>query len=684
MLARRSEPRRLSTQNYLLILVAAVVIPLLVFAGFVLTRYATSERARFERDAAQIAQQVSVVIDSELAELVALLKGLAASSALQAGDFGRFHAEATRLARDSDAVVVLRELGDRQIVNTQLPFGAPLPAAVPLTAREEAAFLSGKSVVSNVYASPISGEARIAVAIPLADDGRPNHVLAITVPTSRIRDALLPAVPPGWFIGVGDAVGTIVTRSQRHEDFTGKPGLPEYLARAVGRSGTFVSTSFEGLALLAGYHRSEFSDWLVGANIPLATVQAPLWRSLGTLAALGVAALALSALLAFLFGTGLTAATKRLAQYAEALGEGRPVPPMPSRLAEFARVGEALQAAAAAVRERTHELEIVLATVPAAVWFTYDGEVRHVARNRFAAELMGLDEEADRALEGAIPAGIGVLQDGRPLEPEAMPLQRAMRGERVEDEEYTFVFPDGATRTLLTSATALRDDAGSIIGAVAVSLDISERKQSEEQRRLLIHELNHRVKNTLATVQSIALQTLRGAASLSDAGNALTDRLVALAKAHDVLTRESWEGAELHDIVAEATRPHAGPDRFVVNGPPVWLTPALGLSVALILHELATNAAKYGALSTENGSVAISWDVIGSLGDPRLRLRWAERGGPPVRPPARQGFGSRLIRRSHSAEMGGTATIDYAPDGVVCVLEMPIRRTGPAESAPAA
>jgi two-component sensor histidine kinase len=105
----------------------------------------------------------------------------------------------------------------------------------------------------------------------------------------------------------------------------------------------------------------------------------------------------------------------------------------------------------------------------------------------------------------------------------------------------------------------------------------------------------------------------------------------------------------------------------------------------LILHELATNAAKYGALSTENGSVAISWEVTGPLAEPRLRLRWAERGGPPVRPPARQGFGSRLIRRSHSAEMGGTATIDYAPDGVVCVLEVPIRRrTAPAESAPAA
>jgi two-component sensor histidine kinase len=251
-----------------------------------------------------------------------------------------------------------------------------------------------------------------------------------------------------------------------------------------------------------------------------------------------------------------------------------------------------------------------------------------------------------------------------------------MRGERLDDEEYTFVFPNGTTRTLLTSGTALRDERGAVHGAVLVGLDITERKQAEDQRRLLLHELNHRVKNTLATVQSIALQTLRGATSLPQARDALTDRLVALAKAHDPLTRESWEGAELHDIVAGATAPHAGTGRFEVEGPPVWLTPALSLSLALALHELATNAAKYGALASSEGRVRISWEVTGPLQAERLRLEWREQGGLPVRPPAHRGFGTRLIERSFSADLDGSATIDFAPDGVRCLIEAPLLEGG--------
>ncbi len=678
MLSPMSAPRRLSTQTYLFGLVAAVLIPLLAFAAFLLTRYAEAERARFEREAVQIARQVALVVDAELAGLAALLKGLATSSALATGDLAVFHAEATRLVEGRDEVVVLRDLGSRQLLNTQRPFGAALPAAIELSPAEQAAFAAGRPVVSEVYASPLSGEPRIAVAIPIVVNAAPTYILAITVPTSRVRDALLPAVPAGWIIGVGDRDGTYVTRSARHEDVSGKPGVPEYLAKAVDRSGTFTAPNFEGVVLLAGYYRSEFSDWLFGANMPQNTVQAPLWRSLAAFAIIGTAALASSALLAYLFGTGLTAATMGLARRAAALGEGRAVPPLSTRLTEFALVGEALGAAATAVEERTRELETVLSTVPAAVLFTYDPEVRRVIRNRVAAELLRVSEGETAALGTSDPAvsHLRLVKDGRALRAEEMPLHRAMRGERIDDEEHTYEFADGTSRTFLTSATALRNEQGAIVGAVSVSLDISERKRSEEQRQLLVHELNHRVKNTLATVQSIAQQTLRGAATMAEAGDALSDRLIALAKAHDVLTRESWEGAELGDIVGGATAPLAGRERFVVSGPPVRLTPTLSLSFALALHELATNAAKYGALSTPDGVVTISWDVAEPLGEPWLTLRWVERGGPPVQPPSRQGFGSRLIQRSLSAEIGGMATLDYAPDGLVCVMEAPIRRRG--------
>ena len=668
-------PRRLSTQKYLFALVAAVVIPLLAFTAFLLFRYAATERARFEHDAVEIASQIALIIDGELQAMVALLRGLAASSALATDDLARFHAEATRLVEGQDQVIVLRDMGEGQLLNTQRPFGAALPPAVPIPEPDQVTFAAGRLIVSDVYLSPISGEPRIAVAVPIIRDGGVARILAITVPTARLHKALVPAVPAGWIIGVGDRKGIFVTRSTRHDEITGKPGVPEYLAQAIGKSGTFKSRNFEGTALLAGFYRSDFSGWLYAANIPQRVVEAPLWGSLTLLGGLGTGALALSAGLAYLFGRRFTAATSALVKRAEALGEGRNVPPINAHLAEFAMIDEALGTAASAVRERTRELQSVLSTVPAAVWFTYDPDGRHVVRNRFGAALLRVPDDEFGSLatpDGAL-AHVRLLKDGRPLQSQEMPLQRAMRNERVNDEEYTLAFADGTKRTLLTSATALRGEDGATIGAVSVSLDISERKRVEEQRELLINELNHRVKNMLATVQSLAHHTLRGATSQEDARAALTDRLMALARVHDVLTRESWERAELYEIVAGAIAPHQGHERFTVQGPTIFLSPALSLSLALAVHELATNAVKYGALATQCGTVAITWHVQDRLKEPWLTFKWAERGGRSVLPPTRRGFGTRLLERSISPEPGATARMDYAPDGLVWIMETPIR-----------
>jgi two-component sensor histidine kinase len=140
-----------------------------------------------------------------------------------------------------------------------------------------------------------------------------------------------------------------------------------------------------------------------------------------------------------------------------------------------------------------------------------------------------------------------------------------------------------------------------------------------------------------------------------------------------VLTEESWEGAELHDIVKGAVGAHDGGNRFTVTGPPLRLPPALSVSLSLVLHELATNATKYGALSVERGKVEIGWQVMDHGGEPRLTLRWVEHDGPPVKPPTRQGFGTRLIQRSFAAA-GGTASLNYASHGLVCIIDAPIRR----------
>lgn len=204
---------------------------------------------------------------------------------------------------------------------------------------------------------------------------------------------------------------------------------------------------------------------------------------------------------------------------------------------------------------------------------------------------------------------------------------------------------------------------------------LATEKRAAEHQRLLIDELNHRVKNTLATVQSITAQTLRTAETTKAASEALETRLLALSRAHDVLTRESWEGADLKEVVGRALEPYQiyGERRLRIAGQHVRVTPRMSLALAMALHELATNAAKYGALANKTGTINVSWTVQNGAAPPRLLLQWVETGGPPVTPPKRRGFGSRLIERSLAQDLDGQVDIAFAPTGVVCTVDTPIR-----------
>jgi two-component sensor histidine kinase len=207
--------------------------------------------------------------------------------------------------------------------------------------------------------------------------------------------------------------------------------------------------------------------------------------------------------------------------------------------------------------------------------------------------------------------------------------------------------------------------------------DVTKRRRAEEQRRLLVNELDHRVKNTLATIQSIARQTLTGVTDL-DGRRAFEGRLLALSQAHNVLTREHWGSARLHDIVANTFEPYGTPadGTFRVHGPNIRLSPRAALALALALHELATNAAKYGALSVPDGRVGVRWKLDSPDLPSKLCLAWAEAGGPRVQPPRRKGFGSRLIERGLSMEIDGKVKLDFNARGVRCRIEVPLTALG--------
>jgi PAS domain S-box-containing protein len=218
-----------------------------------------------------------------------------------------------------------------------------------------------------------------------------------------------------------------------------------------------------------------------------------------------------------------------------------------------------------------------------------------------------------------------------------------------------------------SGATLLLQDDGRAF--VKIFRDETHIRQAEEHRLLLLNELNHRVKNTLATVQSVAEQTLRSAGVAVEVRRDLANRFIALSRAHNVLVDQNWAGADLVALIAQAISPHdQEPSPFRIQGPRVWLHPSQAVALSLLLHELITNAAKYGALTTPSGCVDVSWNV-GADGEGRrsLVLLWQETGGPPVSPPVRRGFGTPLIEKSFSGGEGG-ARLSYEAGGFRCVL----------------
>ncbi len=253
------------------------------------------------------------------------------------------------------------------------------------------------------------------------------------------------------------------------------------------------------------------------------------------------------------------------------------------------------------------------------------------------------------------------------------------------DVHRAFVFEhrvrrhDGAWRLFTVNARPVLGPDGAVSEWVGVHTDITDARQAEERRKLLLDELNHRVKNSLATVQSIARHTLKSAETPEAFCREFSERLTALSRSHDLLTRGDWRGANLKDVISQALAPYRGGGgrRVALHGDDVQLDPKETLALGIVLHELSTNAAKYGALSTDSGQVEVMWEDR-SDGDKRLlRLVWTESGGPTVGPRRRTGLGSVLIERGLSHELGATTALNFNPGGLQCHIDLPRREPPP-------
>ncbi len=260
---------------------------------------------------------------------------------------------------------------------------------------------------------------------------------------------------------------------------------------------------------------------------------------------------------------------------------------------------------------------------------------------------------------------------------------RLVRGEAGRYElEKRYVRKDGQIIWVEVMSSAVRGADGAFRYGVRHVQDITSRKEAEARQKLLLDELNHRVKNTLATVQSLAAQTARTCSTADEFRRRFEPRLIALSAAHDRLTRHQWEGASLRDIAVEELSFHRTSSRNIqVSGPDLMLPPRASLSLSMLLHELATNAVKHGALSKDGGRVELGWTVERMGPFPSaVTLRWVESGGPRVKEPETRGFGSRLLQVT-AAELEGEARSEYAPEGLRWSMRFPLRQRDEGEAA---
>ncbi|MEJ0025702.1 MAG: HWE histidine kinase domain-containing protein [Rhizomicrobium sp.] len=316
------------------------------------------------------------------------------------------------------------------------------------------------------------------------------------------------------------------------------------------------------------------------------------------------------------------------------------------------------------MREGRRVARHVMEALPAAI-YTTDAEGRLLYYNKAAERLWGFAPKIGEQLwcgswKIYLPDGTLLPHDRCPMAV-ALKEQRALVGPEAVVER-----PDGTRVPFLPYPTPLFGSDGELIGGVNMLIDLTGQKRADAQQRGLIDELNHRVKNTLATIQSLAAQTMRG----PHGDGEFEGRLLSLSRVHDQLTRNAWEWADLAAIAGDTFRPLRGSanSHVAIEGPSVKLKPRIALAMGMVLHELACNAMRHGALSTPAGTVALRWRVEGRM----LLVDWREEGGPAVAAPRKRGFGTRLLERSIAHELGGRPTIAFSAAGVHCTMEIPL------------
>jgi PAS domain S-box-containing protein len=650
---------------------AIIALPLLTLLAAMLYRSSQQEHQRLERAIGQKLDELVAAVDRDIERRTAVLQTLAAGPSLAAEDWAAFHAQAkASLGRN---YLVLVDSGGRQVVNTYLPYGeAPAFTGDPATIAEVGRTMH--PVVSDLFTSIAAKRPVYNISIPVERDGRLRYVMSFGLfpedLLALLQDQRLDA---GWITTIWDRNGIILARSREHERWVGKPVPKHWLREPAGQA--IEDRSLDGEEVLAQVGHVRLAGWTVRTSFPARLIDAQIRESLWLWSLTAATIVMLAAAAAYIVGRSFTQPLAHAARAAAALGRGDPIEVPDGRVAEVNAVNRALCEAQRELDDSKMALrysEQLLGTAADVAQFgahQYDAVNDRVYRSPQIRRILGADETEDRDLETALDF---VHPDDREQ------VRWRKRQILASEEQYQLTYrirrPDGDVRWVMDRGQVERDSAGRALRVVGVLVDITDLKAAEQRQRLLFDELNHRVKNTLAIVQSLAQHTLRSKPDAQDFTKAFGERLMSLSRAHDLLARTAWRGAPLRDIVSAVLEPfsaHGG--RLEVHGEAVDLPANATIALALMLNELATNAAKYGALSTAVGTVTISWTARPSGEGLGIDLLWAEQGGPPVAQPERRGFGSRLLAAS-AQQIQGQLEMEFAAAGLRCRIRFIVPR----------
>jgi len=655
-------------------LAVACTLPIVLVSAGLVYHFTVREFARSERALADRTALLLNAVEQRVQNITEDLQILAESPALKAGDFVTFRThmiEANRIFGGYGTVLVDRT--GQLLISTRRAPGEALPRRTNLETQNRV-FETGKPQVSGLIGSVATQDLIASVEVPVRIGSEVQYALATGLRPEILADVMDKLVPQGWIGSIADNTGRLIARVP-DIGVVGQTIIPTLLRQVGQPGGKWIETqSREGVAQYTSFVRSEALGWTAFMSLPRELVVGDIRTDAAVLGGFVILALMASLLLARQFSLWILHSLQALEKDVAELGQrGTVTLAEPTGLEEVYRMRGVLERVGgnilSATRRVEHERTLLRSTVEAmpigVVILAPDGTVLLV--NQQAMDFWA----NDKLEEFADFKNVKRLKlDGTPYPVTDWPLARALRtGEITHNEEVLHRRSNGTDIRICINAAPVRDREYNIVAAVATFHDVTELRDALRQQSILIDEVNHRVKNTMATVQSMALLTRSGASSIDDYVTRFEKRLLALSRAYNLMTANNWQGADLRDIVATTVAPYNTGNQVTVQGPSIKLPSNHTLALAAALQELVTNAAKYGSLSTPAGKLHIRWETKGD----RLVLDWQESSGPAVSPPTRRGFGTKLIQEVLTRETDWTANMEYLPAGLSCRLSIALR-----------